>query len=493
MNVLSFVQFHHTPHLETDLELIQRHLDDGDDVTVVGCQGDLAACETNIVHDLTECLRCIDRRRNGLARLTPPVRMRPMTGLTAEDRAELRALERRFDSLDDLVRLRLDGFDIGYAVASSLVSEVRDPTPDMVEHRDLTARLLTAAHRVYRSTQHALDRGRFDRCYAFNGRWATLRGIYRACQSRGVDWYLHDRGSSPTRYDVVTCSSLHEIASWTTRLTEFWERSPHPPEERARLASMWFEDRRRGIEQAWTSYVKDQRPGDLPPGWRDDRRNIVLFVSSEDEVVAIGPEWKNPLYRDQNEGIDRVASFVGQQTCVHLTVRVHPNLAGLDNSQTRFLEQLAYPNLTIVPATSKVSSYELLDRADAVVTFGSTMGIEAIYWGKPSILCGRSIYQDLGSIYRPADHDQLTSWLSADLPTRDRQPARVYGYYFQLFGTEYHHFEPDGLFGGAFRGSPIPIRRATRLQVKLARFPGIRRITRDLGRRHVELLMRGLG
>ena len=42
-----------------------------------------------------------------------------------------------------------------------------------------------------------------------------------------------------------------------------------------------------------------------------------------------------------------------------------------------------YPNMTVIPGGSSLSTYALIDRADVVVVWGSTTGAEAVYHGKP--------------------------------------------------------------------------------------------------------------
>ena len=46
------------PHIGTELEIIQNHLDKGDQVYRFVCNGDLPACDVNENHTLSVCLRC---------------------------------------------------------------------------------------------------------------------------------------------------------------------------------------------------------------------------------------------------------------------------------------------------------------------------------------------------------------------------------------------------------------------------------------------------
>ena len=71
-----------TPHFETELEIIQKHLAAGDHVSVVGCNGELLACDVNWEHRYSDCVACMGRRRDGLGRLSlgVPLLPRNLTG-----------------------------------------------------------------------------------------------------------------------------------------------------------------------------------------------------------------------------------------------------------------------------------------------------------------------------------------------------------------------------------------------------------------------------
>ena len=64
------------------------------------------------------------------------------------------------------------------------------------------------------------------------------------------------------------------------------------------------------------------------------------------------------------------------------------------------------------------------------------MGVEAVYWEKPSILAGMCFYRELGCTYNPETHVELMEMLGADLEPKDREPAIMFGYYLLNFGIK---------------------------------------------------------
>jgi hypothetical protein len=196
----------------------------------------------------------------------------------------------------------------------------------------------------------------------------------------------------------------------------------------------------------------------LPVGWSTGRRNIVVFNSSEDEFESFA-EMRNPVYADQCEALDALAA-ASLPPDVRLYLRVHPNLAGIYNSQLRHLATLRAPHLRIVDATSPVDSYALLDAAETVLTFGSTVGVEAAYWGKPSILVGRAHYEHLGACAIPSTHEELLAMLAGKLEPGSRSGALAYGYWNATAGIAHDRFESLGRLRGRFDGRVLRGSRA---------------------------------
>ncbi len=122
MNIVVFAAYAmNTPHFETELELAHTHADEGDHVTILTCGGELESCDPNPYHDAPRCAKCMGRRDCGLKLIPQSIVTERFYRLTDDDRSELQQLRTRFDAHEDLRNLKVDGFDIGYAVLSSLI------------------------------------------------------------------------------------------------------------------------------------------------------------------------------------------------------------------------------------------------------------------------------------------------------------------------------------------------------------------------------------
>lgn len=441
-------------HFETDLELAQKHILERDEVTLLICSAALPSCDVNLDHHPDQCINCILRRRRGLGLLEGQFSVEPLLKLEAEDIEVLRSVRTTFASLEDLRSYRLGSFDLGIAVVSSIVSRNRDPEPSLRREATRVKDLTLSSAGIYLAMKRHLRSGSFDRVYAFNGRFATMRAVLSACQEEGVDCFLHDRGSSIERYALYRNALPHSVDLMEAKIRAAW-REAESLNDRHDVAAAFFDGRKRGEARNWYSFTSHQDPSLLPGTWNENQRNIVVFPSSEDEFVAIGKEWQNPLYADQQSGLIRIIEDLRGLPGVSCHIRLHPNSKDMAIKSVEKIAGLGGGNIFIVPPESPVSSYEMLFAADIALTFGSTMGIEATFWRKPSVLAGQCFYRGLGATYNPGNHEELMRLLAEETEPADQLGALMYGYYFATFGEPFVHFRPDDLWGGRFKGRPI--------------------------------------
>ena len=445
------------PHFETELEIAQRHIDLGDKVEFLYCSGQLGSCEFNVEKDPKVCDECVLRRQHGIQQLT--------TRVSKDDRFFERARLSNCEggnqevanclNAEDLKAIQVDNFDIGYSALSSAVSQTRNPDLVPAEHVEKIETLIESSYQVYRTLRARFQKNRPDIVYGFNGRFASMRAVLRACQAEGVDCRIHERGCTSQHYQIWENHLPHDIDYQRVRMQQHWERA-EASRDREVKAAEWFKGRVQRVETNWISFVKGQEEGRLPDGWDSKRKNIAIFSTSEDEFVAIDDCWEGHLYPNQSDAIWEIANaFLEKDPNVMVTVRMHPNVANVDNARNLRMKSLSLPNLRIVAPETKVDSYHLMQQADTVVTFGSTIGIEAVFWNKPSVLLGPCFYRHLKGTYRPSHRNEVIDLLSQDLLPIENHEALIYAYWQSTHGIKYEHFQADDLFSGRFRGTAI--------------------------------------
>jgi hypothetical protein len=432
------------------LEIASKHTLAGDRVVILGCEGILPTCMINSHHEERLCRQCRSSLRDVITLLPSTV-----TYLSLDEIArDLPTPEfPAFDAMSGFRSYRVDGFDAGNAALSSTVSISGEPEPQLNGEQSAILRgFLTASMIVYRSAQRALSQIRPDIAYTYNGRFASPRGFLRACQEKGVtcrvyDVPLHDQpGENLKHYWLCENHMLHNFKRVASRIEAVWDDERVGLAEKAEQGASFFEERLEGRSRRFQSYTGKQKPDRLPSSWNPDKRNIVIFNSSEDEFVGIREEPRERgLYEDQFTAITSIAESLESDPDIELYLRIHPNLASKRSRHAERFRSLDGARLTVIPPLDPVSSYALARSAAAVVTFGSTIGIEATYLGTPSILMASTYYGDIGGAWTPRSPEEaLTMIRDRDLQPNDRIAALKYGYYFGEAMEKFEHTEMEG-------------------------------------------------
>ncbi|SES95943.1 hypothetical protein SAMN04488587_1721 [Methanococcoides vulcani] len=447
MRVLIYMPFSDwVPHFSTDLEIAAKHINNGDEVHVIQCSGDLPSCILNAHHFKLKCLLCKSTRNRGLNLINLPKQNRHELALNSF-MSDINLPE--FSSMKELKSFKIDNADIGMAVASTLISMVREPNPDINQYKSFINKNLSMSIAVYDAIKSHLEELNPDIFYLFNGRFASLRPALRAAQALGIKTFVHERAGVLNKYSLTEDTYPHDIEYQKKQIENYWN-SEQCINDKYKISKQWFEERRGGIDQSWFSFTKSQIKGALPEGFEPLKRNIAIFISSEDEFEAIAG-WKNPIYKNQTDAIYNIInSDIDDDIVFHL--RIHPNLRGLKNTQTQELSQLNAPNLNVIPADSKVDSYQLMDACEKIITFGSTMGIECAFWDKPSILVGRALHEGVEGCYIPKNHNEFIDLINGHLNPANKIGALKYAYWQAVRGQPYIYYSPESVSCGKFMG-----------------------------------------
>jgi len=442
-------------HYETELEIIQKHLDKKDSVYHIYCNGALLPCDLNLDKNKNKCAKCIERRVSGQELLEgnfEKIKLNPIK----KDSFKFENIE-EIKNIEELKKLKYDNFDIGFAIASSLISLFRDPELSVKDNHKLIKQLLENAKNNYTYFQNLIQKINPDLIYIFNGRFIYERALFRVCQKLNIKVMIHDRVSSINKYMLFENYLPHNIKNIDFLIKKTWDASNLIFSEKKQIGVQFFEERNRGIDQSWYSFVKNQKRNKLPDNWDRRKKNIVIFNSSEDEFAAIGEEWNRGFYKSQYEGIMDILLILDtyklSNYCLYL--RMHPNLTNVENEDVKRLKNIDNKNINIIFPESEISSYELLLNSDLVITFGSTIGVEATFYERVSILIGSAFYMNLDVTYNPQNRNDLIELLKKDLLPKDQINSIKYGYYMKTFGLEYDYYKPSGLFDGLFKEKKV--------------------------------------
>lgn len=430
--------------LEVELELMQRHLDAGDEVHLLLCRGELPTCEVNIPHNHLQCLYCIQKHLRSLRLLNGKVKVHYLRDYWSSEPLKPQT---QFANIEALKKYWWDEhFDIGYGMGSYLISEARDPHLDIRQHQQTIDKFMNMSLHLYIAVQQFLASNKMDLVCVWNGRQPSMRPVIRAAISKGVDFYTFNTAHTEKHLATFENALLHDLSYMANKMIRHWNNSAETEEEKIKKATSFYEKRTQVTPDAdednlysKNRFTAGMQHGQLPENWDASKINIAIFNSSEDEMASISDEWINPLYAGQLEGLSRLIQDTGNDPAFanyHFYLRMHPNLTNVDNEDVRRIKALKGQRFTLLLPESSVSTYTLINESAAVVSYGSSAGIEAVYRDKPSILLGKSFYRPFeDTTYQPASHEAFIELLKQQpLAPKGKTGAYMYGYFWTTYG-----------------------------------------------------------
>ncbi|MFD1003003.1 hypothetical protein ACFQ21_27000 [Ohtaekwangia kribbensis] len=342
---------------------------------------------------------------------------------------------------------KYDNFEIGESLLSVYISNTRNRDVALANKSNYILKAKINSLALYFAIKRFLKQNNIDKVVSFNGRQDYKRAILRASETLGIDCYNYERTRPGGYLEIFKNALPHNIVAKTEWIEKAWSDPDYSLEEKMKIGAQFYEGKKAGKAIVDKSYVSSQQKGLLPEGVKDSKKNIVLFTSSDDEFAAVGKEYQNPFFFDQLDGIRYIVDLVGKQLPeVNLIIRMHPNLKGVKEVQATGIAALnkVYPNIHVILPESTVDSYALLDIAEKVIVFGSSIGIESSFWRKPVILLGKSFYWYLDVAYTPKDKQEILSLLQSDLLSKDITGCIKYGFYALKGGVKAKYYDQKG-------------------------------------------------
>lgn len=446
-----------SPHFETDLELIEESILSGNEVLVVFCAGQFSTCMINPEHSWLGCVRCLGRTKNGLAMVGGKIKSIEILDGFPKDNIYWKQ-EVIPKTLKQFVQIKDGNLEIGYAVGTYLVDKSRNPFVNPTEDINKTINLMNLTSNCYRWFLKLLEKEKPDYVYAMNGRHLYYRSLFQASLDLKIPVFMHERGGNFDQYSLFENSLPHSLSFWDTMILDC--RKKHNVNEIVNIGTKFYSDKVKGVEPNWFSFVAGQNSELLPLNINQQRVKVGVFLSSEFEFAAVSPEWDKKPYSDQNEGISRICKEF-ENSDYHFFIRAHPHMKNHNNEHLKNLENNVPKNATYISPGSNISSYSLLKQCDVILTFGSTMGIEACYWAKPSIIAGPTFYRSLNVGTFCNVHEEVIEALKGPWKIGDKFEACVFGTLMCTYGFKFKHVQMETPFKGTFKGKNVQIVKKT--------------------------------
>ncbi|MCA9064650.1 MAG: hypothetical protein KDA96_16375 [Planctomycetaceae bacterium] len=368
--------------------------DAGHSVTLSYCDASAGTCAVNFAGSPVVCSICQSRTRQtaeSLGLTTVPLGIPQIATAVAVKEAPL-----------------ADRVHIAEGVRSALVSTFRMMPTDLCQSVTLQLikrRYYATAMRMLAAMNRLVRKIGANRIEVFNGRQACSRFCITSAHRSQIAFST-----------LEVCTKQHPIVfhGHTAHDRHFIQQRimSHPAD--MEIAEQYYARRR---QPRTNKFAKKHSSAFQPPAKEGFRRCVSVFLSSQDEFESLGKEWRSP-FPPYAEVIEDLCQRHPETL---FAIRFHPNQADISSDiRTPFHEIESLPNCVIYYPETTANTYRLIEWADVVLTFGSTVTVEACWVGKPVVMLGPSFFDELNVSYNPSTLEELHVLMQSDLKPKDR-------------------------------------------------------------------------
>ena len=357
------------------VEEAMRLVNQGHEVVMTSCRSALIGCPANPKHRVYRCIACrIQQRRQRAILVEFGIRFERLS-LTYLTR--LRSFVKRytvgvFSRASQLELLKVNDGNIH--VGAYAISEIRgNPRQTKLRRSELrdAERVLGSAVKIRETVVQIQQREAYTHFVCWNGRRLSDGYVAEVLETRGVPVRSVITGVVSMN-SIVRVHGSHVHGKYTERFDDYLKE--HLNDE--------------DIEGSAENYVASYRSGVPIPGAPPTNKGIAS-VPTRARAVVVTSNWAIEL-SNLNEAYDyevnetleaqlNCLNEVASKVSYEIVVRWHPNLAKANKSTCDWLEARvrSLSNLTHIMPEDSVDTYDLVDKSDLIINFGSTVGTYA--------------------------------------------------------------------------------------------------------------------
>ena len=428
---------------EFQLDIAQKHLDQGDSVNFLVCSGLIPICETTSEKNISMCLRCISRRNHGISLLNGNIKKYPIH-LFSKKEKNTEVKKDTFENLEELKSIKIDSYPLGSSVLSSVADIEREHIPCTRKYETEIRDFLHTAKYLYDCMNNYIIKKRPDIVYVYNGRHATTRPIVESCKKNKIKFFSFEWSYRDGGYELCENSIVQDMDYRKKMMNKLWAENNLSQMEKKKIGNSFFANRY-AAKSVYGKWYKINH-GVLPEGWNSKKYNVTIFTSSEYEDFTVPEYSPDEFYKTQIDGIRKIlaADKIKQNKAIFFYIRLHPVLGDIKEIPQEveaflFLEQ-EFSNCSLIMPQSNTSSYSLVKHSDKIVHFRSTIGAEAVMLNKPTIMLWQHFMNNSGSFYTPRSHNEVVEMiLRKNMPPKPKLGVIKYGFFYMNFFNKYKY------------------------------------------------------
>ena len=441
MNVLLYIPTSlNSPEFEILISKAQNLINEDKDVTILSCPGgNNYSCSINLYSNPIICNSCNYKKNRAFDKIEGTYNLE-YTNIEQHKKFS------KHLNLNQLRKIKYDDIDIGLASYSSYLDNTKDYNLEGKISNKIILKNLNTTFNLYVFFKKFLKKNKINLAYIYNGRQNQYRPLARILKKIKIKTiFLEFKGPNYKNvYEFLNHLPV-DYQYHAKMMEKNYKKIKLSINKKKLIVNNFYKSIKAGkkiqFENAWS---KTQIKNKLPKNFNKKNENIVFFISSEFEYVGLGGIYDKKIYKDQINALDKICKdLLKFKRKIVLWVRLHPNLNDVRWTYIKKFYNLEnkYKFLKIIGSSSKISSYSLLSHSSKVITFGSRMGIEAVYAKKPSIILFRNSYEKLKSNYIPKNHQEVMKLILSNLKPKSTLGAVKYALFASIGGKELKGFK----------------------------------------------------
>lgn len=346
------------------------------------CNSALKSCSVNIKNKKSICRLCISKAQIGINLYKQKNENVTVKYINRSD------LENYSNDIDPITYK-----DLLLGVNSTIASQFRIRDIHKLEKKWMKyhKKMLDSSLGLFKFFEKEINQRKPDSFVVFNGRLSCSRPVKTLSIKYNLDYYLFDSSFNGNFPILAKNQMFHSIEfARKTALTSYIKNFSvsHFTAKKFMNAKL---NKKIVNDKVYTSHQKKSYldPRVLVKG----KKIFSVFTSSDDEYKYIGSDWKNHKILNQANEIRKLIDLLDHNK-YHLVVKMHPNQANMHKSNLDEFDSLRDKVLVLNPL-NKSDTYELIRQSDIVITFCSSVGVEANFLRKKVIQIGPSHFMSL--------------------------------------------------------------------------------------------------
>ncbi|MFQ5944466.1 MAG: hypothetical protein ACE5JF_13035, partial [Anaerolineales bacterium] len=260
----------------------------------------------------------------------------------------------------------------------------------------------------------------------FNGMFYPEAVARAVARRSGVPVITHEVGLQPY-------SAYFSHADATFRDLDRFQLTLLTPQEDERLERYLTARRSGKFSMAGIEFWPDMQslPQRIMDAISNHRRTVTVFTNV---VFDTSQVHANVIFPDMFAWLDELKPQITSHPESLFVIRAHPDEDRIGKASRESVADWfdssglrQKPNVLFIGPSDLVDSYELIERSEIILTYNSSIGLEAAIMGKPVLLGGRARFSDSGAVIAPAGRAEYTDLLEA-LLTDDRGAEQMQDY-----------------------------------------------------------------